>query len=78
MAHHFDNDEFRAVARVVAKHNPYFLNAEEEILHKMYSMAYELHEPGYCATAGFVLTAYDHFDGTLHVKPSVSHTILEG
>lgn len=72
-----DHDEFLAVARIVVKFNKYLHGSSPtKLVRQMEGIAYNMAEPGYIATAGYMLTAYNHPEGGLGVKPSVSHIIF--
>jgi hypothetical protein len=73
----FDKDEFHEVAAVVVKHNAYLKDMSAgQLAQRMLDVAYTMYEPGYVATAGYMLTVYNHPEGGLAVKPSISHIIF--
>ena len=73
----YDLDEFHAVAAVVVKHNKYLKDTSAgRLATEMLNLAYTMDKPGYVATAGYQLTVFNHPEGGLGVKPSISHIIF--
>jgi hypothetical protein len=74
---HIDMDEFRAVAEVVVRFNPYLKGSNpNDLVTKMVEHAHGFYNPGYCVVAGYMLTAFEHPEGGLGVKPSISHILF--
>jgi hypothetical protein len=73
----YDLDEFHAVAAVVIKYNKYLEGTSAgRLATQMLDVAYGMDKPGYVATAGYMLTVFNHPEGGLGVKPSISHIIF--
>jgi hypothetical protein len=73
----YDMDEFHEVAAVVVKYNKHLKGLSAgRLAHDMVALAHSMDKPGYTATAGYMLTVFNHPEGGLGCKPSISHIIF--